>query len=125
MKKDIKIPFNYQTVMPYLVVRDAQGFMDFTKAVFDAVETSVVKDENRVVHAEIMIGECTVMFADATEDFASQGAGLFVYVDNADERFNKAIEAGAVVVSELGDQSYGRSGGVRDAFGNTWWITSI
>jgi uncharacterized glyoxalase superfamily protein PhnB len=65
------------------------------------------------------------MFADATDIYKTQTAGLFVYVDNADETFKKAIEAKSTVISQVADQSYGRSGGINDPFGNTWWITSI
>jgi uncharacterized glyoxalase superfamily protein PhnB len=65
------------------------------------------------------------MFADTTEKITSQTAGLFIYVDNADETFKMAIEEGATVVSEVSDHPYGRSGGVKDPFGNTWWITSV
>jgi uncharacterized glyoxalase superfamily protein PhnB len=48
-----------------------------------------------------------------------------VYSKNGDETFRKAIEKGAKVVMEMEDKSYGRSGGVEDPFGNTWWITTI
>ena len=51
-------------------------------------------------------------------------AGLFIYVEDADETYKKAIEEGATVVTTLSDQAYGRSGGVKDPFGNTWWITA-
>jgi len=37
----------------------------------------------------------------------------------------KALENGATAVTQLGNQSHGRSGGVKDSFGNTWWITSV
>ncbi|MFI5187213.1 MAG: VOC family protein [Chitinophagales bacterium] len=126
MNKDLKIPANYQTVMPYLIVKDAERFMTFTKIVFDAIETSkMMKDENTIMHAEIMIGESTIMFADSTDKYEPRTAGLFVYVDNADERYKKAIAAGATIITALSDQPYGRSGGVTDPFGNTWWITSL
>lgn len=52
-------------------------------------------------------------------------AGLFVYVSNADETYNKALEAGATVKTALSDQQYGRSGGVTDPFGNIWWLTAV
>ena len=126
MKKDENIPSNYQTVMPYLIVKGAAKFMAFVETVFDATETyTVMRDEHTIMHAEIMIGECTIMFADTTEQIEPSPAGLFIYVDNADERYKKAIDAGAKIISEVADQPYGRSGGVIDPFGNTWWITSI
>jgi PhnB protein len=126
MVKNSKIPANYQTVMPYLVVREAAKFIDFTGQVFGAVQTyKAMRDEKTIMHAEIMIGECTIMFADTTAEHRERPAGLFIYVDDADETFKKAVDAGAKVVAGLADQPYGRSGGVQDPFGNTWWITSV
>jgi len=126
MTRDKRIPANYQTVMPYLILKDAKKFLDFAKNVFGATETyKVMRDENTIMHGEIMIGESTIMFADSTNDYEPQTAGLFIYVDNADDTYKNAIEAGAIIITELSDQPYGRSGGVKDPFGNTWWITSI
>jgi PhnB protein len=126
MIKDSKIPANYQTVMPYLIIKDAKKFISFTEKVFEAELThKTMRDENTIMHAEIMIGECTIMFADATDKFTERPAGLFIYVADADKTFQKAIDAGATVINEIADQPYGRSGGVNDPFGNSLWITSI
>lgn len=65
------------------------------------------------------------MLADSTEKFKPCTAGFFIYVSNADETYAKAINAGAKTVLPMQDQSYGRSGGIEDPFGNTRWITSI
>jgi uncharacterized glyoxalase superfamily protein PhnB len=122
----MKIPENYQTVMPYLILENAVAFIEFTKKVFDAKEThKTMRDENTIMHAEIMIGGSTIMFAEATKDFKVSNAGLFVYVDNADERFETALSNGSTIVTELSNQPYGRSGGIKDPFGNVWWITSV
>jgi PhnB protein len=126
MKKDVKIAENYQTVMPYLILKDAAKFIVFVEKVFNGTGTyKVMRDENTIMHAELMIGECTIMFADATEKYESRPAGLFIYVDNADQTYQKAIESGAEAITEMADQPYGRSGGVQDPFGNSWWVTSI
>ena len=122
----MKIPENYQTVMPYLILENAGGFITFTQKVFGAKEThKTMRDENTIMHAEIMIGESTIMFADATDQFKVSNAGLFVYVDDADETYQSALTNGGAMVTELSDQPYGRSGGVMDPFGNVWWITSV
>ena len=126
MARDPKIPANYQTVMVYLILNDAANFIAFTEKVFGAKETyKTMRDEHIIMHAEIMIGETTIMLADSTDQYKSQTAGFFIYVDNADETFRIAVEAGATIISKPVDQPYGRSGGVTDPFGNTWWITSI
>ncbi|MEO8854554.1 MAG: VOC family protein [Ginsengibacter sp.] len=121
----MKIPDNNQTVMPYLIVPNAEGFLSFTEKVFNAKEISkYMRDEKTIMHAEIMIGDSTIMFADATEEFKPSTSGLFIYVENADETFEKAIQDGASVLREMNDEEYGRSGGIKDLFGNTWWITT-
>jgi len=126
MTKDPGIPANYQTVMPYLILKDAANFIPFAEKVFGAKQTyNTMRDEKTIMHAEIMVGECTIMFADATEKYKPQPAGFFVYVTNADETFKIAVEAGAKILTELSDQPYGRSGGVTDPFGNSWWFVSI
>lgn len=124
----MKLPKGYQTVMPYLIVKNAIKFIDFTKKVFNAVENENMKsmrDEKTIMHGEIKIGDSTIMFADSTENYQPRPAGLFVYVDDADKTFKQAINEGAITVTELSDQSYGRTGGISDPFGNTWWITSV
>lgn len=122
----MEIPKNYQTVMPYLILKDAPGFIHFVEKVFDGKETyKVMRDEHIIMHAEIMIGGSTVMFADATDQFQPRNAGMFVYVEDADQAYQRALNEGATKLTELSDQPYGRSGGVKDPFGNDWWITSV
>jgi PhnB protein len=122
----MKIPDNYQAVMPYLILKNASEFIEFTQKVFEAKETHrTMRDEKIIMHAEIMIGESTIMFADTTDEYNVSSAGLFVYVDDADATYKRALANGGVAVSELSDQPYGRSGGVKDPFGNVWWITSM
>ena len=55
---------------------------------------------------------------------AIQPAGMFVYVEDADETYHKALAEGAKSIMPPSDQEYGRSGGVIDPFGNTWWPTT-
>jgi uncharacterized glyoxalase superfamily protein PhnB len=83
------------------------------------------EDGKTIMHSEIQIGGSTIMFADTTEQIKEQVAGLFIYVENADETYKKAIDAGATTVMELSNQDYGRTCGVNDPFGNTWWITTV
>ena len=124
----MKIPKEYQTVMPYLIVKGAKNFIDFTQKVFKAKENRKMRsmrDEKNIMHSEIKIGYSTIMFADSTEKFEPRTAGLFIYVENADETFKKALAEGATTIMELSDQEYGRTCGINDPFGNVWWITSV
>ena len=108
------------------MLEDATGFIEFVKSVFGAELTHhSMRDENTVGHCEVNIGGCTIMCSDANSDWKPQTANLFIYVDNADETFAKALQKGATVIMEPADQPYGRSGGLTDPTGNVWWITSL
>lgn len=120
------IPAEHRSVMPYLIVNDASGFVAFMQTVFGAKETlRKMRDDMHIMHGEMEVAGSVLMFADSTETYAAQPAGLFIYVDDADRTFDDALRAGATVVMEVADQSYGRSGGIKDPAGNTWWITAV
>ena len=120
----LQLPEGYHTVMPYLIIPDAAGFLKFTKEVFGATEKMKhMRDEHTIMHAEIYIGDSTVMFAEGTNDFLPQPAGLFICVADADATYKKALEAGATSIMPPADQEYGRACGVKDVHGVTWWIT--
>jgi len=126
MNDTLNIPEDYQTVMPYLIVENASGFIDFTKSVFGARERMKhMRNEHIIAHAEISIGGSTIMFADSIPGYPPRASGFFIYVHDADKTYADALSAGATVITPLADQEYGRSGGVLDPFGNTWWITSV
>src|SRR5690606_3796682 len=111
--------------MPYLILQDMKGFLKFTKEVFGAEEkVKRTGDNGRIIHAEIIIGDSTIMGGESNEKWDPQPAGLFVNVDSADVTFQTALDAGATTVMELSDQDYGRTAGVKDRNGITWWITS-
>jgi len=123
--KELKLPEGYQTVMPYLILNNAMDFFEFTKKVFDAREKErYLNEDGSLMHGEVVIGGSTIMFGNASEQWKVQTAGLYVNVVNADKTFQKAIDSGSTVVQAMSDQSYGRSGGVKDPFGNVWWITT-
>ena len=119
------IPTGYQQVMPYLIIKGAAEFINFMKDVFAAEEKMRhMRDEQIIMHAELTVGECAIMLADATPAFEPRTGGFFIYVADADATYALAIATGAKAISEISDQPYGRSGGVIDPFGNTWWITT-
>ena len=112
--------------MPYLLINGALKFIDFAEKVFNAKLTlKMMRDEKLVQHAEINISGSVIMLTDCTEKYTPHEATLMIYVDNADVTFKTAVEEGAKVITELSNQPYGRTGGVTDPFGITWWITSI
>jgi len=122
----LNIPEGYNQVMPYLILEGAAAFMEFTQKVFGATEKfKTMRDENVIMHAEIGIGRSVIMIADATEQYSRQTANLFIYVSDCDASYQTALDNGATTLMPPADQSYGRSCGVTDPFGNTWWITGV
>lgn len=117
-------PDYYRTVMPYLILKDASEFLNFTKKVFGAEEKMITEDDEGIRHAEIAIGDSTIMIGQSGGQWNPQPAGLYINVESADETYQKALDAGAESVMELSDEDYGRTCGVLDPCGNTWWITS-
>lgn len=124
--ENLAIPGGYQRVMPYLIIKNATDFYNFMQKVFEATEKmKIMRNDLHIMHAELQIGESIIMFADSTDEIKTHTAGLFVYVNDADETYNKALQEGATSVMPMSNQEYGRSGGVQDPFGNVWWITSV
>lgn len=121
----MNIPPGHQGVMPYLMIEDAAKFIDFIKAVFDAEMTHQDTRGEIIGHCEALISGSTIMFSQSRDQWKPATANMFVYIDNADETYAKAVENGAETVMPPADQDYGRSCGVTDPCGNVWWITSL
>lgn len=124
MSNTFKIPDYYQTVMPYLILEEVSAFLRFATSVFGAEEKMKSEDETGIRHAEIVIGSCAIMLGSSSKEWQPQPAGLYINVESADDVYQKALDEGATTVMELSNQDYGRTCGVLDPTGNTWWITS-
>ncbi len=121
----MKIPETHQAIMPYLILQNAADFLRFTANVFGASETvkQLREDGVSVMHAEIMINGSTIMPAEPTSQWKASDGHLFIYIENADHTYKKALDAGASSMMEPNDRDYGRTCGITDPFGNVWWIT--
>jgi PhnB protein len=118
----MKIPPHNNRLMPYLVLPKAYQFADFVKNVFGATEQSIIpRSEGIIMHGELCIGDSVIMFADTSEEFSARPAGFFIYVENVDETYKKALELGAYSLREPMQQPYGYTCGFHDPFGNDWW----
>lgn len=125
----------FHTVTPYVCVEDAAGAIDFYTKAFDAEEPGerMISKDGRVGHAEIRIGDSPIMLVDehpewsmlkSANSLGGSAINLFLYVEDADAVFERAVGAGCEVLFEMQDKDYGRFGGVRDPYGLTWWITT-
>ena len=120
------IPDNYPRVSPYLIVKDVKRTMDFLKYVFRAEgREKLTLPDGTVNHGEVSIGNSVIMMGKATENNQQQNAMLYIYVEDTDATYNRAIEKGAVSVMEPADQVYGdRSAGVKDSDGISYWMAT-
>jgi len=120
------IPDGYHSVTPYLTVSDATLLFEFVKDVFHATEKERIVDENgRVRHAEAIIGDSVVMMGQASDQWTARPSTLYVYVDDTDATYQRALDAGAEVLQEPRDTYYGdRNAGVTDPVGNQWWLAT-
>ena len=122
----MKIPPQYNRLMPYLIIPNAARFIEFMKQVFGATEQMRVPGEDgTVMHGEIRLGETVIMLAEASEQFKAKPAGMFIYVQDLKKVYEKAIQAGAVSIMEPMQKDYGFTCGFSDPFGNDWGPTEV
>jgi len=116
----------YHTVTPYLIVQEAAQLIDFVKQVFEATETFRGIGSAGGIHAEVRIGNSMVMIGGGgTWKGEPSPATLYLYIDDVDAAYTRALQAGATSISEPTDQPYGdRLAGVKDSFGNVWYIAA-
>ncbi len=114
----------YRTVTPYLVVHDADAELAFLKAAFGGAEANCQRNpDNSVMHAEVTIGDSLVMLGQAAGPWKLRQAALYLWVEDVDATYARALQAGGTSESEPQDKPYGhRNAGVIDQNGVTWWI---
>jgi len=120
------IPEGYHMVTPYFVVPGAADFIDFLKEAFGAQERERFgRPDEQIMHAEVSIGDSVIMLGDASTDFEGTRSSTHLYVDDVDAAYERALRAGGESLREPQDQFYGdRSAGVKDRFGNQWWLAT-
>jgi PhnB protein len=112
-------PEGWHTLTPRIVVHDAEQHVEFLRQVFGA--TGDYRPDRPSV---MMIGDSIVMVSDAAVRDPAP-AFLYVYVDDTDETYRRALQAGASSLEEPSETPYGdRRGMVRDKWGNTWQIAT-
>ncbi|TXI95159.1 MAG: VOC family protein [Burkholderiaceae bacterium] len=119
------IPPGFNTVTPYIFVNGADRFVEFLVEGLDGFEIQrILRSDGRIANAQIAIGTSSLMVSEASVDYPAMPASYYLYVENAEESVARALKYGATLIMTVADIPYGdRQGGVRDAFGNLWWIS--
>ena len=124
------IPTGYTTITPNLVIRDAAKAIGFYQKAFGAeLIMNMPGPDGKVLHAELQIGDSKIMLGEEMPQMGSKGpqayggspVSFYVYVNNVDTAWKRAVDAGATIVTPLQDMFWGdRTGRLVDPFGHVW-----
>lgn len=118
-------PIGFSIITPYFFVKNAESFIVFLKDAFGAVEIGRnLRDDGKIANAQLEIGKSSFMLSEESLNYPAMPASYYLYVANCDETMQAAIKVGAKLEMEAADMPYrDRQCGVRDPFGNIWWIS--
>jgi PhnB protein len=130
------VPEGHHTVTPQLTLDNAAQAIDWYKKALGAAEMSrAVGPDGKIMHAELRIGDSRIMLNDAMmggkgpKAIGGSPASLWLYVEDCDALFNRAVAAGGQIaqggMGNMQDQFWGdRSGTFVDPHGYTWTIAT-
>jgi PhnB protein len=123
------------SLMPFFVVKKAAPLLEFIEKVFGGKEIKRISmPDGRVVKAEIKIGDSTVLLGETLGNHPPIQSMVYLYVDDADLSYKKALEAGAISLrapsgeeqstDQNNNQDEARSATVMGPGGNIWWMAT-
>ena len=120
------VPKGLFSVNPYLHPRRAEPLISFLKRAFGGEEVAKYASPDGVVqHAVVKVGDSVLEMGEAHGKYETMEAMFYLYVPNMEAVYRQALAAGATSFQEPTDQPYGdRNAGVKDAFGNKWYIAT-
>jgi PhnB protein len=135
MAKKVKpIPEGYGTLTPYIVVNDAARAIDFYKRAFGATEVFRSKPTNgKIAHAALKIGDSIFLLSDefpfgkckSPQTLGGTASSLWIYVEDVDSLFKRAVDAGAAANMPPTDMFWGdRFSQLTDPFGHMWALAT-
>jgi PhnB protein len=120
------VPQGLTSLMPYVIVREADRFIDFARQAFGAEVRALHREaepDGPIVHGVIGIGDSVLELSDGSPAWPARPAAFHLYVPDADAAYARATGAGATTLLGPSDRPYGdREADVRDPFGNHWYI---
>jgi uncharacterized glyoxalase superfamily protein PhnB len=113
-------PPGWHTVTPRIVVPDHQRFVQFLHDVFHAYGKARPN-----APTELRIGDSLILISEGGGLRESMPAFLYVYVEDTDATYTRAITAGAVSLEPPSEMHHGdRRAMVKDPWGNLWQIAT-
>jgi uncharacterized glyoxalase superfamily protein PhnB len=125
MPDDYRRP-GFRALTPGLSVEGSAALLDFLVRAFDAREGEITRSANGSIgHGEIFIGDSLIEISEARPEWPAKPCSLHLYVSDTDAWYARAIEAGAVPLTQPEDAPYGdRAAAVKDPAGNQWFIAT-
>jgi PhnB protein len=120
------VPAGLGTVTPFLHPRGAAELIEFMKQAFAAEEMGIHRGpEGAIAHAKIRVGGSVIEMGEAHGEWGPMPSMFYLYVDDVDAWYQRALAAGAVSMEPPARQPYGeRRAAVRDAFDNQWYLAA-
>jgi PhnB protein len=127
------IPEGYHSLSPSITCKNAAKAIDFYKKVFNASELMRMPGPNgEIMHAELKIGDSHIFLNDEYPGIAVAPSGsgptsvqIFLYTEDVDSVYNRAIQEGARSTMPLANQFWGdRYGKFVDPFGHHWGVAT-
>ena len=127
MAKVKAVPEGFHTVTPVITVDGCAEAIETWKKAFGAEETTRAPDPSgkKIWHAALRIGDSTIFTSDAAPEMGnlSWKTKLWLYFENVDSAFKRAVGAGCTATMQPADMFWGdRMGTVTDRWGNQWTL---
>lgn len=129
-----KIPPGFHTITPSLIVRDAAKAIDFYKKALGAEERMrMASPDGKIGHAELKIGDSIIFLSEESQQMGTKSPQtlggsstyLYLYVEDVDSSFKRAVDAGGKVTMPVTDMFWGdRFGQIVDPFGHSWGLST-
>ncbi|MEX0288511.1 MAG: VOC family protein [Flavobacteriaceae bacterium] len=120
------IPDGFSSVNAYLFVADPEGLINFLKKAFFAEELNRTLNDRtgEIANCILKIGYSCFMVSQARGEFEGMRTAFYLYVDDVDAVYHKAVEEGGEAILAPMDMDYDdRQAGIKDPAGNYWWIS--
>ena len=128
------IPPGFHTITPSLTIRNAAQAIEFYKKALGAEERMrMAGPDGRITHAELQIGDSIIFVNDenpawgckSPQTLGGASAGFYLYVEEVDKAFQRAVDAGGKATMPVTDMFWGdRMGNFSDPFGYTWTLST-